>query len=179
MTLDEFEHAEGAEGRLYELSRGVVIVTDVPNPPHMRIVGYLRAHLSAYKLAHPKELSAVLGGAECKLLIDPTQAERHPDVACYKSAVPAEDSSAWSFWVPEVVIEVVSAESADRDYKEKAEDYLVLGVREYWIIDAMAGRIRVHTRRAGRWAIKDLTTGIYTTRLLPGFVLDVAAVLAT
>jgi len=32
MTLDEFDTAEGVEGRLYELSRGEVVVTDVPNP---------------------------------------------------------------------------------------------------------------------------------------------------
>jgi Uma2 family endonuclease len=178
MTLDEFELAEGAEGRLYELSRGVVIVTDVPNPPHPGIVAYLRDHLGAYRIANPSLLRFVLGGSECKLLIDPTQAERHPDIACYKTSMPGGDSSMWSDWVPELVIEVVSADSAERDYNEKAEDYLLFGVREYWVVDAMARRIRIHRRRSGRWQIQDVSTGTYTTHLLPGFVLDVAATLA-
>ena len=38
MSLEEFEHAEGQEGRLYELSRGVITVVDVPKPRHLKIV---------------------------------------------------------------------------------------------------------------------------------------------
>src|SRR5205807_8805910 len=35
MSLADFEHAETVEGRLYELGRGVIIVSEVPNPPHL------------------------------------------------------------------------------------------------------------------------------------------------
>jgi Uma2 family endonuclease len=178
MTLEAFELAEGSEGRLYELSRGVVVVTDVPNPPHTRIVSYLRDRLGSYRLAHPDLLAAVLGGAECKLLIDPTQSERHPDIACYKTAVEGEDSSVWSIWIPELVFEVVSPDSVDRDYKEKADDYFVLGVREYVVVDRIEKRFRVHVRRSGKWKVHDLTSGTYSTPLLPGFAVDVAAVLS-
>ena len=38
MSLEEFEHAEAEEERLYELSRGVVTVVDVPNPGHLALV---------------------------------------------------------------------------------------------------------------------------------------------
>ena len=38
MTLDEFDTAHGVEGRLYELSRGRVVVTDVPTPRHGDII---------------------------------------------------------------------------------------------------------------------------------------------
>ena len=34
MSLAEFEYAEGAPGFLYELSKGVVTVMDVPAIPH-------------------------------------------------------------------------------------------------------------------------------------------------
>ena len=45
MSLADFEHAETVEGRLYELGRGVIIVSDVPNPPYLAQVTALpRCH---------------------------------------------------------------------------------------------------------------------------------------
>jgi Uma2 family endonuclease len=178
MSLDEFETAEGVEGHLYELSRGEVVVTDVPNPLHGDIVFALRQQLGGYAVQRPDVAHRVFGGAECKLLIEPTQSERHPDLALYKTARPADDSSVWSIWVPELVVEVVSPGSEHRDYVEKAEDYLHFGVREYWIIDAARRTITTHRRVSGSWQKRELKKpDRYTTYLLPGFELDVATLL--
>lgn len=178
MTLDEFDTAEGVEGRLYELSRGEVIVTDVPNPPHLRTLDALRQQLVAYQASHPSVIYGLYGGAECKLLIGPTESERHPDLAVYKTPAPTDDSSVWSIWVPHIVVEIVSPDSADRDYVEKAEDYLLFGVAEYWIVDASRGTITVHIRMRGRWQKRELRAADrYTTHVLPGFELVAAAVL--
>ena len=38
MTLDEFRDAEEEEGYRYELARGVLEVTEVPNDPHGLVV---------------------------------------------------------------------------------------------------------------------------------------------
>ena len=38
MSLEEFDHAEGQEGYLYELSRGVITVADVPRRRHLLLV---------------------------------------------------------------------------------------------------------------------------------------------
>ena len=35
MSLKEFEHAKVQEGYLYELSRGIITLSDVPNRLHM------------------------------------------------------------------------------------------------------------------------------------------------
>ena len=178
MTLDEFDTAEGVEGRLYELSRGEVVVTDVPNPGHGEVVFALRQQLAAYCFTKPGVVHGVYGGAECKLLIEPTQSERHPDVAVYKTPPPAKDSSVWSLWIPELVVEVVSPGSEQRDYVEKAEDYLHVGVAEYWIVDVARGVITVHRRSRGRWQKQELRAGArYTTHVLPGFELVVDSVL--
>jgi len=177
MTLDEFDTAEGVEGRLYELSRGEVVVTDVPNPSHGDTVDAVRELLSQYRVSRPGVIHRVFGGSECKLLIEPTQSERHPDVAVYKTPPPARDSSVWSIWVPEIVMEVVSPGGEHRDYVEKAEDYLHFGVGEYWIIDASRGVITVHRRSRGRWQKRELgKSDRYVTHLLPGFELVVATV---
>ena len=37
MSLAEFEHAETEGERLFELSRGVVIMVDVPKPRHLKL----------------------------------------------------------------------------------------------------------------------------------------------
>jgi hypothetical protein len=51
MSLADFEHAQIEEGHLSELGRGVVIVTEVPNPPHAAQVNAIRFQLMAWALA--------------------------------------------------------------------------------------------------------------------------------
>jgi Uma2 family endonuclease len=178
MSLDEFDTAIGREGKLYELSRGVIVVSDVPNPPHGDVLFAAREQFSTYRRATPGAIHRIYGGAECKLLIEGTESERHPDIAVYKHPSPGDDSSVWSIWVPEIVIEVVSADSADRDYQEKPEDYLQFGVKEYWVIDPLKQVVVIHRRVRGRWKLQTLTAGQkYTTPWLPGFEFDVAAAL--
>ena len=178
MTLDEFDTAEAVEGRVYELSRGEVVVTDVPNPRHGRVVGNVRQQLAEYRARNPGVIYDLMAGSECKLLIEPTQSERHPDLAVYKTPPPAEDSSVWSVWVPEIVVEVVSPGSEHRDYEEKAEDYLHFGVTEYWVIDGPKGVITTHRRSRGRWQKRELKKlDRYTTHVLPGFELVAATLL--
>lgn len=179
MTLDEFDTAIGREGKLYELSRGVIVVSDVPNPPHARFLDAIFSQFWGYRLAHPGAIHAMPGGADCKLLIDGTESERHPDIAIYKTPAPGDDSSVWSIWIPEIVVEVVSADSTERDYQEKPEDYPQFGVQEYWIVDPLREVVVIHRRVRGKWKIQTLTAGQkYATPLLPGFELDIAAILA-
>lgn len=179
MSLHDFDTATGREGKLYELSRGAIVVSDVPNPPHARQLERIRLSLDRYRLGRQGVIEHVFGGSECKLLIDPTQSERHPDLAIYKTPPPAEDSTVWLIWIPEIVIEVVSADSAERDYGEKPEDYLHFGVREYWVIDPLKQVVVIHCRVGGRWRLQSLTAGqkYATPPLLPGFELDVTAAL--
>src|SRR5688500_10014602 len=119
MTLAEFENARGAEGRIYELSRGEVIVRDVADPPHGIVICALRQQFEVYRSRCPGAAHMILSAGERKLLIEPTQSERHPDLALYKTPAPAEDASAWPLWVPEIVIEVVADDSEHSDYVEK------------------------------------------------------------
>src|SRR5437868_7483190 len=136
MSLEEFEHAKVQEGSLYELSRGIITVSDVPNRQHVRIVYATKRQLFAYDGAHPGRIHLIAAGSECKLLIPAFDSERHPDLSVYLTEPPPiENASLWRHWFPEIVIEVVSRSSHKRDYEEKPDEYLRRGAREYWIID--------------------------------------------
>jgi Uma2 family endonuclease len=178
MSLEEFSQAEGQEGYLYELDRGVVVVTDIPKLRHMAQVLASRRQLSAFDLSNPGRIYAIASGSECKILLRVLGSERHPDLAVYRSVPPAvEEDELWALWVPDITLEIVSPGSEHRDYVEKAEEYLLFGVREYWIIDEGRGEMRVLRRRGDRWNERTVRPGeIYRTRLLPGFEFDVAAV---
>ena len=106
-------------------------MVDVPKPRHLKLFDAIRQQFSDFKSKHPKLIYAIAGGGECKLLIADLESERHPDLAIYKTPPPEgqNDDEIWSKWVPEIVVEVVSPSSRHRDYEEKPEKYLRLGVR--------------------------------------------------
>lgn len=179
MTLEDFEFAEGVEGRLYELSRGVVTVIDVPRLKHLAQINVIKRQIYAYDAAHPQQIHTIATGAECKILLEDLQSERHPDLAVYLSPPPNDEADIWSTWIPELVIEVVSRSSVQRDYVEKREEYLQFGVLEYWIVDADKGQMLVLQRSRGTWAERTVQPPqLYQTRLLPGLEFACEAVFA-
>lgn len=177
MSLVDFDRAESADGKLYELSRGIITVVEVPNVRHFLQVDRARLQFSIYQAANPQRIAHIGGGGECKLLIEELDSERHPDLLVYLSPPPATE--VWSLWVPELVVEIVSESSRDRDYHEKPEEYLRFGVKEYWIIDWFRREMTVHQRSRGRWKSTNVQPpATQTTHLLPGFQFDLAAVFA-
>ena len=178
MSLEDFEDAEVQEGYLYELSRGIITVTDVPKRLHMLVVSAIRDQLHSYKSLNPGRIKIIASGNECKLLVHDLDSERHPDLSVYLTPPPEpEDKNFWRRWVPELVIEVVSASSRKRDYEEKPEEYLRLGVKEYWIVDAGKRAMVVMRRSRGRWAETTARpAAIYRTRLLPGLEFSIEEV---
>lgn len=176
MSLDDFNRAEGQEGYLYELSRGVVTVVDVPNPRHLAQVLAVRRQLTSYQDKYPEQVYGVVAGSECKILLAELESERHPDLAVYKTP-PPDVKDVWSVWVPELIVEVVSPGSEQRDYREKPEEYLDFGVKEYWIVNARRREMLALRRSRGRWAEKVVgASDVYETKLFPGLKLELAPV---
>ena len=69
MSLKAFEFAQVEEGYLYELARGYIVVSEVPNFPHARRVAFIRERLGHYRFENPDALYEILYGMECKLPI--------------------------------------------------------------------------------------------------------------
>jgi Uma2 family endonuclease len=181
MSLEEFDEAEGQDGYLYELSRGIVTVVDIPKKRHALQVVAIRRQFSAHDTFHPGLIQMIAAGSECKLLVDDLGSERHPDLSVYLTPPPEkEDKHFWRRWVPEIVIEVVSPSSRQRDYEEKPEEYLRLGVKEYWIVDADERAMVVMRRARARWVETTVRPpATYSTRLLPGLEISIEAVFKT
>jgi Uma2 family endonuclease len=180
MSLREFEFADVQEGYQYELSRGVITVSDIPRRAHAHQVSATRRQVDRYWDLFPDRIVEVLGGGECKLLIPPFESERHPDLSIYLSPPPADDSDeVWRNWLPGIVIEVVSLSSKYRDYSEKREEYFRIGIQEYWIID-LEKRQMLALRRGGEDWIEQVVEppDLYRTELLPGFEFSIEAVFA-
>ena len=176
MSLVNFENAETQEGSLHELGRGIVVVSEVPDPIHFAQVNATRRQFSTYEIAHPESIHAIATGSECKVLVAGYESERHPDLAIYKTP-PRADSEVWAVWIPELVVEVVSAGSSDRDHVEKREEYLQFGILEYWIIDLGRNAMLALQRSRGRWTEHVVTREqVYESPLFPGLAFSLALV---
>src|SRR5262245_39918469 len=81
MTLEEFRDAEEEEGYRYELARGVLEVTEVPNDPHGQIVSNLYDAISNYKRTHPGLILRYGGASEFRLWLPGMISGRNPDAA--------------------------------------------------------------------------------------------------
>ncbi len=179
LSLADFEFAEVQEGQIYELSRGVITVSEIPNPPHAAQVNEIKFQFFGYAATRREKVYAILSGSECKIPVEGLESERHPDLAIYKTPPPSADREAWRQWIAEIVIEIVSPDSGQRDYLDKREEYLAFGVQEYWIVDASREEVLILRRSSGRWKERVVRPGeLYRTQLLPKFEFDCAAVFA-
>jgi Uma2 family endonuclease len=168
MTLNAFIKADFEEGWLYELARGVVEVTEVPEPRHGRVVRRVARLFILYDEEHPGIIEYQAGGGECRLRLPGMVSDRHPDQAIYLDPEP-QGPNVWTMWVPHILIEVVSPRGRKRDFIAKREEYLRMGVHEYWIIDPEKRRMHVLVRMGDAWQERIVPErAIYRTILLPG-----------
>jgi Uma2 family endonuclease len=168
MAYEEFIEADFQDGWLYELARGIVIVTEVPGIHHGRTVLRFARLFFSYELAHPGVIDYQAGGGECRLRFPNMKSDRHPAQAVYLGPDP-KGPRLWERWMPDIAVEVVSERGESRDYVEKREEYLAAGIREYWILDLKLRRMMVLLNRDGAW--QQLLFGendTYRTDLLPG-----------
>ena len=73
---------------------------------------------------------------------------------------------------PDLIIEIVSKDSVQRDREDKFDEYEAAGVREYWIID---NRPRRHSaefyrlNRDGHYDRAEIVNNVFRSQVLPGF----------
>ena len=148
MTLEEFLLAEETEGYRFELARGVLEVSEVPDDPHGGVVANLYDAMSRYRRDHPGVIRRYGGGNEFRFWLPAMVSGRNPDVGVVLQGAPED-------WrgrrIPSLAAEVVSRRSVRRDYATKREEYLAYGLQEYWIVDPLKRQVTVLTRRGDSW----------------------------
>jgi Uma2 family endonuclease len=174
LTLVEFLDAEVEPGYRYELARGVLEVTEVPNDPHGVIVCLFYDALAAYRRLHPNVIYRYGGAGEFRLVLPTMVSGRNPDVAVVLQGTPKgpRGRRPASF-----AIEVVSAggEARERDYVTKRHEYLTYGLVEYWIVDPELRRVTLLTRDGDAWVDRVVEgEGIAEGFALPGFAIPLA-----
>jgi Uma2 family endonuclease len=72
---------------------------------------------------------------------------------------------------PDLVMEIASPDSVDRDWREKFADYQAAGVPEYWIIDPAHQRVEAYQLVDGAYHSIVHNQGRVASTVLAGFFL--------
>jgi Uma2 family endonuclease len=144
MTFEEFLSYDDGTDSLYELENGDLISMPAESDLNQRIASYLFAlflklGISSYRLRIGIEIA--VSGARVSV--------RVPDLAVLseEGAVALEGASRSMVLMdmppPLLVVEVVSPNQENRDYRYKRSEYAARGIAEYWIVDPIQAQVTV------------------------------------
>jgi Uma2 family endonuclease len=156
-----------------EYVEGVVIRMSPATIQHNRLLKYLSQLLDAYFELNPIGL-LITQPFVMRLAAFPKR-RREPDLLVVLKTNPHQLHETFMDGPADVVIEIVSEDSVDRDHGDKFKEYEKGGVPEYWIIDPIHMETR-HYRlnEQGRYARQSEDEhGNYRTPTLPGLVLHI------
>jgi Uma2 family endonuclease len=176
MTPEEFDAVEEYdELYVYELIRGVLIVNPIPLPEERGPNGYLEHLLWSYAEDHPQgaSLDATLFEHYIRTAHSRRRADRVIWAGLGRQPKPNSD-------VPSVAIEFVSRGRRNwlRDYVEKRDEYMALGIAEYWVVNRFERTMTVFRRtNEGIAELVLRENEVYRPALLPGFELPIGRLL--
>jgi Uma2 family endonuclease len=180
VTADEYRHLEVKPGYQCELARGVLEVTYIPAEAHALLVHLFYKLLGRYDDAHPGLIFLFGGSNEFHFWLPELLSGRNPDVAV---ALRGSERDNLGHTMASLAIEIVSPgkEARVRDYVAKREEYLLYGLKEYWIVDRFTRKVTVLTRENDSWVerVFDRDDQSAEGRILPGFTVKVAELWTT
>jgi len=176
MTPEEFDAIEEYdENYTYELVNGVLVVNPIPLPQETGPNELLGHWLLDYQNHHPQ-------GSTLDYTL-PQQYVRTP------TSRRLADRVIWTGLgrmpnrrrdLPSIAVEFVSAGSRNRrrDYVDKRQEYMEVGIAQYWIVDRFQRTMTViHNKPSGQEEQVVSENEIYQSSLLPGFELPLAKLL--
>ena len=178
MSTDEFDAiTDYDEIYKYQLIHGVLVVNPIPLPQQRGPNHELGYQLQRYREEHPygKALDDTLEEEYVRTGDSRRLADRVIWAGLGRQPDPEGD-------IPTIVVEFVSAGSRNwkRDYIEKRDEYLALGVAEYWVINRFERNMTVFRKKRSKKISEQVISErqIYHCDLLPGFELRLARVFA-
>jgi Uma2 family endonuclease len=150
---------------------GVVIKMSPVTEEHDAIDGFLYRLLTQY-LDETGE--ALIRRQPFVMKVSPTSPAREPDLQIVLQERASIIQRTMVTGPADIVIEIVSPESIERDTEENNREYQTGGVREYWLIDPIRHEAKFFSLREGIYQQIDLPDGMFRSIVLPRFRLNTA-----
>ncbi len=145
------DYCATADDKRYELLNGDLMMVPAPNRKHQGVLGRLHIELGRFTQEHG--LGEVYVAPFDVVLSDTDVVQ--PDLLFISRAREHTITDENVRGAPDLVIEILSPSTADRDVGYKHDLYSRHGVLEYWIVDPMAETVAVHRQRDGRLELAD------------------------
>jgi Uma2 family endonuclease len=155
------------EGQKADLIDGVIYMASPDNVEHYDIFAWFMRLLNDY-LEETNCGGRVFGSRVAFRLDDENAPE--PDLAYVRPQREDLIQKTRIVGAPDWVLEIVSPESGERDYKRKRRQYEKFGVSEYWIIDPLQQRLTMYRlSRDGKLEEVRPRAGVAVSRVIRGF----------
>ena len=131
------------EGVRAELINGDIFMMSTPSTSHQRIVFNLSLAIGNY--IHSHNGTCVPFTSPCAVYLDGKKTNKQwvePDVFVVCDQNMIQDDGIYG--PPDWIIEVASSSSIERDLVQKFGLYKEFGVKEYWIVNPMAGIVTMY-----------------------------------
>ena len=171
------DYCQTPDDERYELLNGELMMVPSPNRKHQRILSRLDRELGRF--TEERGLGEVYVAPFDVFLSDTNVVQ--PDVLFVSRAREHRITEKNVRGAPDLVIEILSPSTAEKDLGPKYELYSSRGVLEYWIVDPAAETVTVHQQRDGRLELAG-TFGRgdrLATAVLDGLELDVDDIFAS
>ena len=165
-------YAEMTPEQKIEFIEGEVVMHSPARNVHLDVTVWILKLLHTYVGIH--QLGAVK--SEKCLVVFPRN-DYEPDVVYFSSAkAQSLQADTMKFPIPDLVVEVLSESTEQRDRGVKFEDFEAHGVQEYWIVDAEAQVVEQYVRHGETLNLKmKSSTGELRSETIPGFAVNVRA----
>jgi Uma2 family endonuclease len=156
----------------YELLNGELVKKSSPTPRHQLIVVRLIIALTRHN--ETAQIGGVVLTAPVDVFVDDENVPQ-PDVLYISEARREIITSDGVMGAPDLVMEVISPSSVDRDRNLKRRLYQRLGAQEYWILDPNNQTIEVFTLTSDGYDIYSFAAerGSVESSVLQGFSVNV------
>ncbi len=144
MTLEDFLNYDDGTDTLYELENGELIPMPSESNINQRIAVFLLIYFSQLGIPSSRLRMKVELAVNSRYV-----GVRVPDLVVFSEelAISMEGASRSLVLMdmppPLLVVEVVSPNQENRDYRYKRSEYAARGIAEYWIVDPIAQKVTV------------------------------------
>ena len=159
-------------GRMVELSNGDVEVLPLPTDFHQLILLRLTSSLYAFVFLH--RLGQIRFAPLPVRLWEGKV--REPDFMFMSAAHADRIGTYWG--VPDLVGEILSEGTEQKDRETKRAEYARAGIPEYWIIDPWARTVERLRLSGHEYVLAELVTGALTSTEFPGWSMALSELFA-